>query len=395
MKKRTSFFYLHMSIRVLITLVFTVSVSGLILYCLILKGALKPTVTAEEIKLAAALPSDHTSDSSELNTPAPLSFSAEPALPVQKAGEDASFYTVLLSQYTTLSPGDDNDSVLYLRERLEKLGYMESDESSSVYNDSIAAAVSLFQRVSDLDVTGIADAQLQAHLFSDSAQPYRIVPGDYGTDVCAVQVRLKELGFYHGRTSGYFGPQTEKAVMLFEYQNGLEQDGILTHEDRKQLLSIHAGPNLSSASQDTVHASDSDADSISIYAHTADGLGCAVSDQLDKPYIWGKDGPDAFDCSGLIWYCLRLCGVSVSKTDPEGFSEIDIWTKIEKVTSLKKGDLVFFKGDVGSKIVNAGIALGPASFIHASSSSGKVIMSSLSEPYWERNFVFARRVFNG
>ena len=31
--------------------------------------------------------------------------------------------------------------------------------------------------------------------------------------------------------------------------------------------------------------------------------------QLGKPYVWGADGPDKFDCSGLVSYVLRQVGV--------------------------------------------------------------------------------------
>ena len=33
-----------------------------------------------------------------------------------------------------------------------------------------------------------------------------------------------------------------------------------------------------------------------------------VLSQLGKPYVWGSNGPDDFDCSGLAVYALRLVG---------------------------------------------------------------------------------------
>lgn len=30
--------------------------------------------------------------------------------------------------------------------------------------------------------------------------------------------------------------------------------------------------------------------------------------QLGKPALWEKQGPDAFDCSGLVMFCLWECG---------------------------------------------------------------------------------------
>ncbi len=34
-----------------------------------------------------------------------------------------------------------------------------------------------------------------------------------------------------------------------------------------------------------------------------------LEEQLGKPYEWGAAGPDSFDCSGLIVYCLNQVGV--------------------------------------------------------------------------------------
>jgi cell wall-associated NlpC family hydrolase len=36
--------------------------------------------------------------------------------------------------------------------------------------------------------------------------------------------------------------------------------------------------------------------------------------QRGKPYQWGAEGPDAFDCSGLTWAAWRAAGVSIPRT---------------------------------------------------------------------------------
>ena len=35
----------------------------------------------------------------------------------------------------------------------------------------------------------------------------------------------------------------------------------------------------------------------------------ALSKTYGRPYIWGADGPDTFDCSGLIRVILKPCGI--------------------------------------------------------------------------------------
>lgn len=368
-----------------------VAVGALIFILLIKTGGIQPVLTEESVQISAVYEdATHFDETADILESVP-SFSPEPLCTPEPKEEPGS--VVLLSDYATLLPGDDNQSVLILQDRLVELGYMEADEPSTVYNSSVETAVMRFQRSAGLEITGIADAEMQTLLFSENAPFFRIQAGDSGDDVAAAQQRLHELGYYFALSTGYYGPQTEDAVRAFEYQNGLPVDGILDISDWKQLFSYQAGPNLTAEAGASSLSLVDEGDTL--YAYSAEGLTHAASDQVDKPYVWGKDGPDAFDSPGLIRYCLMLCGISVGKTEPAGYAEIDGWQQIEKVSLLKKGDILFFKSDASAQVMHIGICIGSSYFVHASSSSGKVVISSLSEPYWERNFVFARRIFNG
>ena len=115
---------------------------------------------------------------------------------------------------------------------------------------------------------------------------------------------------------------------------------------------------------------------------------------LGKPYSWSDESPSkGFDCSGLVYFCLRTCGVSTSRYSASGFSSVSKWTEITSIGDLQKGDLLFFKNDTSTRVSHTGIYAGGGKFIHASSSAGKVITSYISTSYWTRNFVNARRVF--
>lgn len=119
---------------------------------------------------------------------------------------------------------------------------------------------------------------------------------------------------------------------------------------------------------------------------------CAQN-QIGDPYILGDEGPDSFDCSGLVYYCLTKAGVKVSRRSAHSYSENGSWTLVESIDDLKKGDLLFFKSDSSDRVNHTAIYIGGSRFIHASASKGQVVQSSFSS-YWERNFVCGRRVFH-
>ena len=107
--------------------------------------------------------------------------------------------------------------------------------------------------------------------------------------------------------------------------------------------------------------------------------------------MWSAEGPDSFDCSGFVYYCLKQSGHRVGRQSAKGYSQNGSWTLITSMKDLKAGDLVFFKSDSKNSVNHAGICISSSAMIHASSSKGQVAKSSLHQSYWERNFVCGRR----
>lgn len=93
---------------------------------------------------------------------------------------------------------------------------------------------------------------------------------------------------------------------------------------------------------------------------------------LGRPYVYGANGPNAFDCSGFTSYVYRHFGVSLPRTASSQFSAGSAVSR----NNLAPGDLVFFNtvGYLG----HVGLYIGGGDFIHAAS-SGRVKISSLSE----------------
>lgn len=59
--------------------------------------------------------------------------------------------------------------------------------------------------------------------------------GDVGEEVKQLQTKLNELGFDCGTPDGKFGPATEKAVIAFQTERGLDKDGICGPKTKKEL----------------------------------------------------------------------------------------------------------------------------------------------------------------
>jgi peptidoglycan DL-endopeptidase CwlO len=83
-----------------------------------------------------------------------------------------------------------------------------------------------------------------------------------------------------------------------------------------------------------------------------------VQAQLGKPYLFGGEGPDSFDCSGLVMMAYLAAGIDIPRTSEEQ------WTFGPQVPAadVEPGDLVFFAGADGTMTSpgHVGIVINPA-----------------------------------
>lgn len=105
-------------------------------------------------------------------------------------------------------------------------------------------------------------------------------------------------------------------------------------------------------------------------------------------YKWGGTTENGFDCSGFTLYVFNQWGYNLPHYSK---GQADIGIAVSK-DDLRRGDLVFFNTS-GSGISHVGIYLGNDSFIHSSSNNG-VTVDKLSESYYEKRYVTARRILN-
>ena len=113
----------------------------------------------------------------------------------------------------------------------------------------------------------------------------------------------------------------------------------------------------------------------------------SVTDWIGTPYSYGNNSRHGTDCSGFVTRVFReVYGITLQRSSRSMFST----TKHVAKSELQTGDLVFFRRGHGP-IYHVGIYLKDGKFAH-SACNGGVMVSSLHQDYYRRNFYAAGRV---
>ena len=113
----------------------------------------------------------------------------------------------------------------------------------------------------------------------------------------------------------------------------------------------------------------------------------SVTDWIGTPYSYGNNSRHGTDCSGFVTRVFReVYGITLQRSSRSMFTTIKHVAKSE----MQTGDLVFFRRGRGP-IYHVGIYLKDGKFAH-SACNGGVMVSSLHQDYYRRNFYAAGRV---
>lgn len=116
-------------------------------------------------------------------------------------------------------------------------------------------------------------------------------------------------------------------------------------------------------------------------------LAALIAPEMGKPYQWGAEGPDSFDCSGLVYYLYGKLGIALPRVSRDQ-ATVGLYVPKEE---LAYGDLVFFARD-GKTVNHVGIYVGNGEFVNAPSTGDVVKKSSLASGYYQTYYFTARRV---
>lgn len=112
------------------------------------------------------------------------------------------------------------------------------------------------------------------------------------------------------------------------------------------------------------------------------------------PYVYGGESPEegGFDCSGLTHYVYKQFGYSIPRTSRDQWNISE--TEISR-DDLLPGDILYFSSNGSpSGIFHVAIYIGDNQMVHSSNPKTDIIITDLSEPYYVRNYLGAKRVIN-
>jgi cell wall-associated NlpC family hydrolase len=197
---------------------------------------------------------------------------------------------------------------------------------------------------------------------------------------------------------GIVGPQTTAAVKSFEARWGLPADGRIdaavlralgiTTSGTTHTVSYTGSGSSGSSSSSSGSTAGSSTSTSSSSTSSSQGVAAALAamrTQLGKPYQWGGNGPNAWDCSGLVQWAFKQAGVSLPRTS---FAMYGMGSAVSS-GNIQAGDLVFFN-TAGAGASHLGVAISSSQAISATSSG--VMVHDFRSGYWGSHFVGARRV---
>ena len=175
----------------------------------------------------------------------------------------------------------------------------------------------------------------------------------------------------------------KEKVTVLSTSNGwskINYNGKTGYVDSSYLQSTVPGSNGNNANNNNNTVS-TKANEVIAYAKTL----------LGKPYVWGAQGPNSFDCSGFTYYVFKnKAGIVLPRTSS---AQSKYGTYVSK-SNLKAGDLVFFdtNGANNGNVSHVGMYIGNGQMIHASYGQKKIVIANFNDSYYQKAYVNARRV---
>lgn len=163
------------------------------------------------------------------------------------------------TKYATLEFGSRGSDVLKLQNALLELGF-NPNGTDGKFGRGTETAVKAYQAARGLEADGKAGTLTLTKLYAETdgqsatvttpvtTNPNTLKYGDSGSRVTELQTALVKLGYNTNGVDGRFGAGTQRAVISFQKDNGLEADGLAGTKTLELLYKKADGTSSSSGS---------------------------------------------------------------------------------------------------------------------------------------------------
>ena len=165
-----------------------------------------------------------------------------------------------------------------------------------------------------------------------------------------------------------------------ESERIITENAVKKEESNKTVQTVTAETTTKAASTKTSSSTSATGSNIVDYAKK----------YLGTKYVSGGSSPNGFDCSGFTSYVYKNFGYNLARSTG---GQASAGSEVAK-SNLQVGDIVVFNNNSNTSIGHVGIYIGDNNFIHASNPSSGVKITSLSDSYYQKRYVTARRVIN-
>lgn len=140
--------------------------------------------------------------------------------------------------------GSSGNDVTNTQRCLKKLGYFKGPVTGKFASLTQKAVIG-FQRANRLPADGVVGISTLASLQQacqarnpGGTQSGDLRQGSRGASVSRLQQNLRQLGYFYGPVSGYFGLDTQQAVIRFQQASGLRGDGVVGSRTKQAIEAI-------------------------------------------------------------------------------------------------------------------------------------------------------------
>lgn len=153
-----------------------------------------------------------------------------------------------------------------------------------------------------------------------------------------------------------------------------------------QINTVKAKYNeLSGEEQDSLAGGDDNSVYLGVPGAGGEAARAAMS-QRGKPYVWGAEGPNSYDCSGLTSWAYRQVGIDIPRSSRAQYT---VGVSVP-YGQWKEGDLLFYGGSPSS-IHHVAMYVGGGMLVHAST-SGVPVKTGSAPDEGGNDYLGAKRI---